>query len=365
MKIDGKEYSRKEIESRVGSISQLGGTLHYQFSEGRAKGVEGVEFNTGAGFSFIALPDRGLDIAYCTYRGTNLVYHTPNGVVSPAFYEPEVSGWLRTFFAGLLVTCGLTYFGAPGRDGEEDLGLHGRYSTIPADQVCDLSRWEGDDYILEIRGVVEECALFGDKLRLTRTISAEIGGKSLRIRDTVNNFGFTTSPFTILYHINAGFPLLDEGSELVLTSLKNEPYDEFSKSAVEQSGRFTLPIPGMKEQNYLHTMAGDENGFAYAALINRNMLDGLGLYIRFHTENLVYLSEWKMMAEGEYVVGLEPCNTKIANRASLREEGRLPFIEPGETREMDVEIGVLDGPDEIDSFCRRSREIKAKGLKQG
>ena len=80
MKINGKDYSRKEIEKRVGNINQLGGTLHYQFSEGRAKGVSGVEFNTGAGFSFVAMPDRGLDIAHCTYRGINLVYHTPNGV---------------------------------------------------------------------------------------------------------------------------------------------------------------------------------------------------------------------------------------------------------------------------------------------
>ncbi len=80
MKIDGKEYSRKEVERRVGNINQLGGTTHYQFSEGRAKGVSGVEFNTGTGFSFTVMPDRGLDIAHCTYRGMNLVYHTPNGV---------------------------------------------------------------------------------------------------------------------------------------------------------------------------------------------------------------------------------------------------------------------------------------------
>ena len=361
MKVDGKEYSRKEIESRVGNISQLGGTMHYQFSEGLAKGVSGIEFNTGTGFTFVVMPDRGLDIAHCAYRGTNLVYHTPNGVVNPAFYEPEGSGWLRTFFAGLLTTCGLTYFGAPGRDGEEDLGLHGRYSTIPADKVCDLSRWEGDDYVLEITGVVEECALFGDKIRLTRTISTEIGKKHLRIRDAAQNFGFKTAPFTILYHINAGFPLLDEGSELVLTSLNNEPYNEISRSALENAERFTSPIPGFKEQNYLHTMAGDEKGFASAALINRKLLDGLGLYIRFHTENLIYLSEWKMMGEGEYVLGLEPCNTKIANRASLRKDNRLPFIEPGEIKEMDVEIGVLDGPDEIDKFCRGVKDITTSG----
>ncbi len=354
-----KEYSRRDIERRIGNINQLGGTLHYEFSEGRSKGVKAIGFNTGVGLSFTVLPDRGLDIAHCTYRGINLVYHTPNGVAGPFFYEPQGLGWLRTFFGGLLTTCGLTYFGAPGRDGEEELGLHGRYSTTPADSVCDLSRWEGDNFILEVRGVVEECALFGDKIRLTRTISTEIGKKYVRVHDTVENFGFRSSPFTILYHINAGFPLLDESSELVLTSLKTEPYDEVSKSGLNGFKNFSSPIPDYKEQNFLHTMAGDENGYALAAIINRLLIDGLGLSIRFHTKNLPYLSEWKMIGEGDYVLGIEPCNTKIENRALLKEHGRLPLLESGEKREIIVEIGVLDGQDELDCFIKDVKEAVA------
>ncbi len=359
MIVNRKEYSRREIERRIGNINQLGGTVHYEFIEGRSRGVSAIEFNTGVGLSFTVLPDRGLDIAYCTYKGVNLVYHTPNGVVNPCFYEPQGLGWLRTFFGGLLTTCGLTYFGAPGRDGEEELGLHGRYSTTPANSVCDLSRWEGDNFILEVKGVVEECALFGDKIRLTRTISTEIGKKLLRIHDTVQNFGFKTSPFTILYHINAGFPLVDESSELVLTSAKTEPYDEVSKSSLNDFKSFSHPIPNYKEQNFLHTMAGDEKSYALTALINRLLLGGLGLYIRFHTKNLPYLSEWKMMGEGDYVLGIEPCNTKIENRALLKKHGRLPLLEPGEKRDMIVEIGVLEGRDEIDCFIKKVKETVA------
>jgi hypothetical protein len=185
----------------------------------------------------------------------------------------------------------------------------------------------------------------------------------LRIRDTAQNFGFKTSPFTILYHINAGFPLLDEGSELMLTSIENVPYDELSSSAIEDSAEFPPPEPGFIEQNYLHTMSGDKKGFASAALINRNLLDGLGLYIRFHTGNLIYLSEWKMMGEGDYVLGLEPCNTKIDNRASLRKDNLLPVIEPGEIKEMELEIGVLDGPGEIDNFNHRVKEITSSSFR--
>ena len=260
MKFGDNFYSRKELEKRIGNISQIGGTRHYNLSQGRAKGVAAVDFDTNSGFHFTVLPDRGMDISAAVYNGINLVYHTPNGEVNPAFYEPAGAGWLRSFFGGLLTTCGLTYLGPPCKDGEEELGLHGRYTTTPAKQVCDRSVWNGDDYRLEISGIVEECSLFGDKIRLTRTISTQTGAKHLNINDVVENFGYKESPFTILYHINAGFPLLDDSSELILSAVRSDPYDETSKSGMDKMTKFSAPAAGFREQNYLHKMAGDEKG---------------------------------------------------------------------------------------------------------
>jgi len=219
MKIRGKEYSREQISERIGHVAQLGGTRHYTLSDGCSKHLAAVDVDTGSGFHFTVLPDRGLDISAAGYKGLNLVYLTPNGEVHPAFYEPDDLGWLRTFFGGLLTTCGLTYLGPPGVDDGQKLGLHGRYATSPARQVCDRSGWDGDEYRVEISGVVEECALFGDKIRLTRTITTSLGGKSLKITDVAENFGYVTSPFVVLYHVNAGFPLLDAAARLSLTAV--------------------------------------------------------------------------------------------------------------------------------------------------
>jgi len=47
-------------------------------------------------------------------------------------------------------------------------------------------------------------------------------------------------------------------------------------------------------------------------------------------------------ADGDYVVGVEPANTKCLNRAALRREGRLPMLAPGEGRTIEVEFGVLE-----------------------
>ncbi|MCX6030355.1 MAG: aldose 1-epimerase family protein [Chloroflexi bacterium] len=358
MRIGNRDYTRAEILRRVGNVNQVGGTRHTVLAEGRATGIAAIDFDTGAGLRFTVLPDRGMDISAASYKGVNLVYLTPNGEVHPAFYEPEGLGWLHTFFGGLLTTCGLTTLGAPGRDGDEDLGLHGRYAATPGRQVCDRTRWEGDDYILEASAVMEECRLFGDKIRLTRTISAHAGARSLAIRDVVENFGYRPSPFTILYHINFGFPLLDASSRAVVSAAESTPRDARSAQGMDEMLAFSAPVPGCEEQNFSHRMSLDAHGDSYAGLINRELHDGLGVYIRFDGRALPYLNEWKMMGEGDYVAALEPCNAPCDNRGVLRQRGLLPFLAPGETQEIRVEIGVLEGEAEIRAFEQRAAEAR-------
>jgi hypothetical protein len=350
MKIGGRFYTKEEIMSRVGSLAQLGGTRHARLSEGRAEGVAVIDFDTGSGLRFSVVPSRGLDISLASYKGTNLVYRTPNGEVHPAYYDARGLEWLRVFFGGLLTTCGLTYLGSPGRDGGEDLGLHGRYSALPAGRVADLSGWDGDEYYLKVAGEIEECALFMDKLRLTRTITACLGEKWLRIHDRVENFGYRASPLTILYHINGGFPLLDEEAELLVSAAECDPHERTPREAMEMRQRFSAPIPGFEEQNFLYRVLGDEKGMARAALINRSLMGGLGLAMKFDAIALPFFNEWKMMGQGDYVTGIEPCNVPCANRAVLRERGQLAMIEPGQTKEFLLELSVLEGAAEIEAF---------------
>ena len=65
----------------------------------------------------------------------------------------------------------------------------------------------------------------------------------------------------------------------------------------------------------------------------------------------------KMLGEGEYVAGLEPCNAKCENRARLRERGAPRYLEPGGIVEIEMEIGVLEGRIEIETFAFQVREI--------
>jgi hypothetical protein len=94
-------------------------------------------------------------------------------------------------------------------------------------------------------------------------------------------------------------------------------------------------------------MECDNEGYAHAAVINRNLLGGIGLYLKFKADTLPFLSEWKMMGDIDYVLGMEPCNTRCENREVLREKNMLPILKPHERCSTELEIGILNGSEEL------------------
>ena len=111
--IFGKFFKKSELLTRVGDISQIGGARLINLAEGKQQGVQAVEFRTGSGFNFLAVPSRGLDITIAEHNGKALAWRSAIGEVSPAYYEEVGAGWLRSFPGGLVTTCGLTTAGAP------------------------------------------------------------------------------------------------------------------------------------------------------------------------------------------------------------------------------------------------------------
>lgn len=327
---------RNELLKHIGNQAQLGGTRHYTLTDGWSRNLRGIDINSGSGLQYTILPDRGMDISLASYKGINLVYLTCNGETNPAYFEPENFGWLRTFTAGLLTTCGLTYLGAPVTDGDEQLGLHGRYSTLPAKQVADLSEWVGDEYHIKIRGIVEEASMFGHKLRLEREIHTIQGQNSLQIIDTITNFGYTPSPYTVLYHMNLGFPFLSEHSNVLIDPEKTEPRSDAAKTGLNNFREINPPVAGFQEQVFCHTMKADENGETAVTLQNEEL--GIALTIKFNILPLPYLIQWKMLGQGEYVLGLEPSNVPLKNRKELRDENSLPYLQPGESIVNKIEV---------------------------
>lgn len=348
----GATYDRIQLLRHVGDISQIAHAKMSQLASGSEKGVDAIDFRTGSGLSFTVLPSRGLDIAYAEYQGIPLCWRSSTGDVHPAHYEPHGLGWLRSFSGGLLTTCGMRQVGVPSHDDDEELGLHGRVSHIPAKNVWVDSRWEGHRYLLWAQGKVTETAALGENLSRTRRIWSELGSRTLHVEDIVENVGYQDSPHMYLFHINVGFPILAPGSEFLAPSSQVTPRNEHAAENLNNYNFGEPPTADFQEQVYYHTMEADVHNHSHVALVNRafNNGQGIGVSVRYHKTQFPNFVQWKMCGEGTYVMGLEPSNCLVDGRAAAREEGTLQFIEPGGRRHYEVEIGVLTSNAEIDAL---------------
>ena len=352
----GSALTRQQLLPQVGDMRQVAGVRLAELADGPERGVRVADVYTGSGFAFTVLLDRGMDIGAATYNGRALAWQAQPGTPAPSFYEPAGLGWLRTFHGGLVATCGLTYAGAPSVDQGQALGLHGRIGHIPARHVYADAEWEGDAYVIRVQGKMRETVIFGEDLLLNRRITAWMGESRLLIEDTVENIGYLPAPHMMLYHCNFGWPLIAEGTELIVPSTKISPRDAIAQAGWGEATRFEAPQAGYAEQVFFHDTRADAEGYVTAILANR-VLDqgrGFGAYVRYHQAELPRLVEWKQMGAGTYVVGIEPANCLVMGRADERARGTLVTLAPGEKREYSVEIGALPGNAAIDALARQA-----------
>lgn len=343
----GKTWTRAELMKRVGSVSQLGGITPFEYREGKAKGVTGLRVRTAASLEFCVLPERGMDIVEASYLGRSLCYHSPVGVVHPAYYDCRDIQWLKTFPGGLLTTCGITTAGAPSEDEGESLGLHGAISNTPAEHVLWRQEWQEDELLLTIQGSVREGWTFGPNLVLNRTIQASLSGRSIKLHDVVCNEGFQDTPLMILYHLNFGFPLLTERSRIYSDSHTVEGRTEFASRSLADWSKFQAPTEGIAERVYYHSVPPDGQGNVTVVLVSDETTADFGIEITYSKSTLPEFVEWKMPGEGLYVLGLEPANCRVDGRKAERSAGRLQLLAPGKKREFGFRIRVLDGPAEV------------------
>ncbi len=143
--------------------------------------------------------------------------------MEPEYYDAQVTRWLRSFFVGILTTCGLQHFGSPMvKDGEE-LGLHGRIANAPAENVKYERGVRDENPTLSLEGAMREARIFGENLTLHRKLEFEYEQDSILLTDTITNHGFGDRQFVYALHLNYGYPLLEEGCRLILDSQNVTP----------------------------------------------------------------------------------------------------------------------------------------------
>lgn len=354
----GGRYGRVDLLRRVGRLEQAAGVRLVTLGDGAERGVRLLEFRTGTGFAFEVVVDRAFDIGRCELAGRPLGWQSPVGFAGPWFHEPRGLGFFRTWGGGLLTTAGLDHTLFMAEDTAEQYhyppkptetyGLHGRVSNRPARLVGYGERWEGDECVLWAEGEVSQAAVFGENLLLRRRVEARVGDSRLKIRDEVENVGFDRTPHMYLYHVNVGWPVVDEGAELLAPVKSVVPRGDYQ---AESYGTFHGPRPGYEEQVFEHELEAEEDRTVPVAVANRGA--GLGLYQLYRREQFPHHFVWRMLGEGTYAVGIEPSTNRTAGRLDARERGELIELEPGEKRSYDLELGALDGEAEIERFAGR------------
>jgi uncharacterized protein DUF4432 len=363
----GTQYTRPELLRRVGRLEQVAGVRLVTLGDGLERDVRVLEFRTGTGFAFDVVVDRSFDVGRCELGGLPLHWQSNSGIVGPWYYEPDEWGWFRAWGGGMVVTCGLDHTLAPGEDTAEHFnqphirttvryGLHGRVGGLPARLTGHGERWDGDECVLWAEGEVRQSAVFGEQLVLRRRIEARVGESSFAISDEVENAGHTRTSHMFLYHCNVGFPVVDQGSELVVpsgttTTDYGVPVDGYQI--------MSAPTPNATEACFEHEVIAEPEGTVPVAVVNRAL--GLGVYQVFRVSQLPRHTVWRMMGEGTYALALEPGTNRDAGRWDAARRGELVWLEPGEVRRYDLEIGALSGAAALGEFTARVCRLTSAG----
>ncbi len=346
---------KQDWKDKISNHIQLGGIETSVIDNGAGRGTRIAWINTGTGLRFKVVIDRAMDIADAFFNQHSLAWISHGGITYPQPFSDKGIDWLRTFGGGLLTTCGLTHVGGPESDESGDRGLHGHISNLPAEIVSIIQPDPRRGNLeMSITGLIRETKPFGPSLELRRTISATLGKATIRIHDEVINKGNTPSPHLLLYHFNFGWPLVDEGAD-ILWKGKWSPRNGEENAKIFREGndfkKCQAPLDehsGGGEEVVLVDIEADIFGQSVCGISNPKI--GLAVALKFKKDQLPWVANWQHWGKGEYVTGLEPSTHPLTGQAKAREDGTLIFIEPGESKSYELELDVLDDIEMIKEF---------------
>lgn len=350
LRVDTLEINSQDVtpDSPDWSIRKL--TLH----GGKQEGVDLIIVDNGK-LQFTLIPTRGMSVLSVQCGDVRLGWDSPvKEVVHPAFINLQNRnglGWLEGFNEWL-VRCGLESFGPPGRDDftNDELTLHGKIGNIPASEV-EVIVDTAPPYRIHVRGRVEERAMFGPQLELQTEISTEPNSNTFRISDSVTNRGAQSQEFQLLYHVNFGAPLLEEGSTFLAPVAQVTPINDYSAQDAENYATYAAPTTGFREQVYCMQLLADAEGQTLVML--QNQAHNRAASMAFSTEELPFFTLWKntsAQSDG-YVTGLEPGTGFPNPRQIEREQGRVPQLAPGATRSFHIDFSIHIGEAETQNVA--------------
>ncbi|MCP1201061.1 DUF4432 family protein, partial [Notoacmeibacter sp. MSK16QG-6] len=167
---------------------------------------------------------------------------------------------------------------------------------------------------------------------LRRRIELGVYDRTVRIDDVVENQGFRPTPHAILYHVNFGYPFLDEAIEL------GGDLDESFVAAFNAEDK--RPMDDFADY-YEDVPTASKDDAATIMIMNRGLSGGLCVKLNYSRVSLPLFGVWRAFQSGVYALALEPA--RPTDPAGPSEIAR--FLLPNETAtyRVSVEIGECDG----------------------
>lgn len=301
-------------DGRINHYSQLCNLKEYVSQNGKSRNMRIFEIDNGV-LSFDVTADRCMDIVHFRHLGENLSFISKNGICAEGDY-------FGTFPGGMVYTCGLDSLG-----GREGFPFHGGIHNVPAritEAFC-------DGYNVRLTGEMSDTRLFGRNLTLKRTIETSYGSGKVVIRNELINRGNADEPYVFLFHINFGYPMLDEGAEIKADIADTIARTPFAKARRNKCLVMDAPVDE-EEQVFYHTLK--ERG---VSVVNKKLKREFK--IDYDTDKLPFLVEWKSMLYGDYALGIEPSTTFMDDFFNYSS------IEAGQSVNIDLtlEIKSTDG----------------------
>lgn len=263
----------------------------YILSEGQEEGIKVIELNNGY-IRLLLNESKGLDIMQLWHKGTNISFVSKNG-----FTKRELP-YLERFEGGMLYTCGLDNIGR-----QSGFEMHGSYHNTPA-KIISIDR---NDIFLKVVAEMQISSLFGRFFVLTRTVTIYNGKDgSVEITDKLENRGTKSEKYCLLYHINLGYPMLDEGVEIIGDFGEIIPRSQHAEQTQSQRNIFQKPTDNQEESCYALENLGEN-----ISVVNNTLCKKFSL--SYSKETLPYLVQWNSSASGDYALGLEPATSLMGN----------------------------------------------------
>ncbi|MBP5308047.1 MAG: DUF4432 family protein [Clostridia bacterium] len=298
-------------DGRISNLQQIASVRRYKFTAGKSAGIDVIDCENGK-LRFLLNVTKGLDIMQVYHEGQNVSFLSKNAFIA------DNLPFANRFEGGMLYTCGLDSVG--DREGFE---IHGTYHNT----VAEVTRAECSEKGIVVEATIRKSALFGENLVLKRRITAEIGGETLKIEDTLLNETYVDEDYCILYHVNLGYPLLDSGGRIEMDAASVKPRTALAKEKLSEVFDITEPLPAQEETCYFIALNKPE-----VAYINKKL--GKKFTMKFSGETLPHFVEWKSMASGDYALGLEPCTTELDGFFGYKK------IKSGEKINFSIEISI-------------------------